>query len=616
MNKESTEKKNKEKDNLEEISLPDKLIASLKQENKYKDLTDVKGESISSLSVVQPLAIFIHGKKFLFANKVMKDITGYSIDELYSMSINDILHPDSEEFPLIEDMDTDTDEDEVRSYERKILSKGGMEKWVECISVPVEYDGEEAFLVAALNITNCVKSRENLMSKREEVGAILDSLVEHVIHSDRNMKIIWANKSAVESVNLTREELIGRYCYSVWEERDEPCPDCPVIKAMETGKPEEIEKVTPDGRMWHIRGYPETDSDGNIVGGIELTLDITEEKKKKKEVELQKTYFQQLFDNSPDAIAMIDINDRVLRVNKGFERLFQYRQDDIWGKPMKDLVVSEPYYEEADNLLQEILKRKSVHRETKRIKKDGSTVDVALTGYPIIIDDNLVGIYAVYRDISRRKEIERKLKDSLDKVQKALSGTVKALAVTVEKRDLYTAGHQQRVAKLACAIGDELKLSDDRLNALRIASILHDIGKIHIAAEILTKPDELNQIEMSMVKTHPRVGYDILKSIEFPGPVAEIVLQHHERLDGSGYPEGLKGDEILIEARILGVSDVVEAMSSRRPYRKALDVKTALQEIEENKNILYDSEVVDACLFLFREKGFSLEGKLIDEELF
>ena len=181
------------------------------------------------------------------------------------------------------------------------------------------------------------------------------------------------------------------------------------------------------------------------------------------------------------------------------------------------------------------------------------------------------------------------------------------MAFALEMRDPYTAGHQQRVADLACAIANEMGLSEKQTNGIRTAAMIHDIGKICIPAQILSKPGKLNEIEFSLVKAHPGIGYDILKNIEFPWPIAQMVLQHHERIDGSGYPSGLAGSEILLEARILAVADVVEAMASHRPYRPALGLDKALEEISKNRGVLYDPEVTDACLKVFRKKGFEFK---------
>jgi len=198
------------------------------------------------------------------------------------------------------------------------------------------------------------------------------------------------------------------------------------------------------------------------------------------------------------------------------------------------------------------------------------------------------------------------LKETLRKLEKTLEGTIHAIALTVEMRDPYTSGHQKRVADLACAIAKEMGLKKQRIQGIMMSGNVHDLGKISIPSEILSKPSQLSKSEFSLIQAHPRTGYEVLAPVEFPWPIAEIVLQHHERMDGSGYPQGLSGDEILLEARILGVSDVVEAMSSHRPYRPALGIEKALDEIKKNRGILYDPDVVDACLNMFARKGFNL----------
>ena len=185
-----------------------------------------------------------------------------------------------------------------------------------------------------------------------------------------------------------------------------------------------------------------------------------------------------------------------------------------------------------------------------------------------------------------------------------------AVANTMEMRDPYTAGHQRQVAQLAGAIAQEMGFSAERVEGMRVLGCLHDIGKIAIPAEILSKPGRLSPMEFTLIKDHPRVGYEIIKDIDFPFPLAEGILQHHERLNGSGYPQGISGSDIIPEARILGVADVVEAMASHRPYRRSLGIDQALEEISRNRGILYDPEVVDICLKLFNEKGFSFSPQL------
>ncbi len=223
---------------------------------------------------------------------------------------------------------------------------------------------------------------------------------------------------------------------------------------------------------------------------------------------------------------------------------------------------------------------------------------------------NLINIIAErLGEIFERKQGEVKLQQSYQKLQKTMEDTISTIGKIAETRDPYTAGHQKNVSQIATFIAQEMKLPKDKIEGIRIASLVHDIGKISLPAEILNKPTKLSEIEFSLIKDHSQVGHDVLKSIDFPWPVARIVLQHHERLNGSGYPNKLKGDEIILEDRIIGVADVVEAMSSHRPYRPALGIDAALEEITQNRDILYDPEVVNVCLKLFEEKEFKFKER-------
>ena len=217
-----------------------------------------------------------------------------------------------------------------------------------------------------------------------------------------------------------------------------------------------------------------------------------------------------------------------------------------------------------------------------------------------VANDIAVGVHALHLD--------KNLHATLDHLRSSMNSTVEAIASMVELRDPYTAGHERRVAQLACAIGKEMGLPERQVEGLRVIGYLHDIGKIAVPAEILSKPTKLSEIELAMVQAHAQSGYDILKNLEFPWPVAQAALQHHERLDGSGYPQGLKGPDIILEARILMVADVVEAMASHRPYRASRGIEAALAEISANRGRHYDGQAVDVCIRLFTEKGFRFDG--------
>ena len=220
--------------------------------------------------------------------------------------------------------------------------------------------------------------------------------------------------------------------------------------------------------------------------------------------------------------------------------------------------------------------------------------DIAFAIHDIILD-------------KERKKAEEKLQETHQRLKKSMDATIDTMSRVIEAKDPYTSRHQHRVCQLAVSLAREIGLPEDMIEGIRIASLIHDIGKISVPAEIMSKTTKLTDIEFSLIKGHSQIGYDILKSIDFSYPIAEIILQHHERINGSGYPNHIKGDKILLEAKIIGVADVVEAMSSHRPYRPALGTDKALEEISKNRSILYDPKVVDACLRLFRERGFKFE---------
>ncbi|MBU4478572.1 MAG: HD-GYP domain-containing protein [Candidatus Omnitrophica bacterium] len=237
----------------------------------------------------------------------------------------------------------------------------------------------------------------------------------------------------------------------------------------------------------------------------------------------------------------------------------------------------------------------------EELKKNKEKLEVQTWG----LEKTKSGFKLLYNGLENKKA---ELQQSIDRLKRILLESVDALASAAEKRDPYTAGHQQRVAALACEIAKELGFSEEQIEGIKIAGVLHDIGKIYVPDALLTKISKLTDAEFSEIKNHAKFGYDILKKIEFSWPVAQIVFQHHERLNGSGYPQKLSGEEIILEARIVGVADVVEAMAAPRPYRAALGIDTALNEIMRHKGTLYDPEVVDICCRLFREKGYRLTG--------
>ena len=310
-----------------------------------------------------------------------------------------------------------------------------------------------------------------------------------------------------------------------------------------------------------------------------------------------------------DAVIVTDQNGKITFMNPVAETLTAFNQAEALGKNVFDIyrIIDDKNLGTTDQLIQDRIKSEMFIQRANQLlvskTNDIVPVDTVQTN---LVDhkESVSGSVVVIRDITKKLEAEAKTVETLEKLRMAMGGMIQAMAYTVEKRDPYTAGHQRRVADLARTIATEMRLSSDQVDGIRMAGVVHDVGKIAIPSEILSKPGALTDLEYNLVKKHPEVGYDILKNIDFPWPIADIVLQHHERLDGSGYPRGLKGEEMLAEAKILAVADVMEAMSSHRPYRAAVGVDKALEELNEKKDRLYDAEVVAVCVDLFTKKKY------------
>lgn len=284
----------------------------------------------------------------------------------------------------------------------------------------------------------------------------------------------------------------------------------------------------------------------------------------------------------------------------------------VLEKEKIDVVITDIDMPKMDGI--DLTRRIKHHFDTDVIMITGLVVDFAFEDAiawgasdfiekPVNIKELIIRLKRVLRERFMKAELNTKVYQ----LRETLEGLITTMVLTVEARDPYTSGHQERVAALACAIAKRLGLSEKHVTAVKMAGVIHDLGKIAIPAEILTKPNKLNDIEVSLIKTHPQVGYDILKGISFPWPIADIIYQHHERLDGSGYPRGIKKEDILLESRIMAVADVVEARASHRPYRPAHGIDKALKEISKNEGNIYDPEVVQACLQVFNEKLFSFD---------
>ena len=348
-------------------------------------------------------------------------------------------------------------------------------------------------------------------------------------------------------------------------------------------------------------GYVEKPFDvGQLLATIRMAI---EKRRLGKALRESEERYRTLFEGSRDAIYITSGDNQFVEFNQASLDLFGYtRAEFMKMKP------GEIYLNPGDlrKLKEEIRNKEYVKDyEVKLCKSDGEEMTCQITSTGRLANDGSIREYqTIVRDVTEKNLNQRRLQETLEMLRRNLNGVIQCVALVIEKKDPYTAGHQRRVTDLARTIAQDMGLTKGQRDAIRMAGSIHDIGKISIPAEILSKPGRLTETEFSLLKIHPRIGYDILKEIEWPYPIAEIVLQHHERMDGSGYPQCLSGEEIMMEARVLGVADVVEAMASNRPYRPALGIEKALEGISKNRDALYDPDVVDACLRVFKEKGF------------
>lgn len=363
--------------------------------------------------------------------------------------------------------------------------------------------------------------------------------------------------------------------------------------------------VTADGRVKWVweRGVGVRDDGGEVVALEGFLHDVTAEHEAEERLTAAAAEWRRTFDAMRDSVAVLDRDGVVVRCNAATK--------DLTGRDFADLIGRRCYevFHESACPVPECPHQRSLRSgraEESVLLQAGRWIRVAFEPELDACGSVTGGVHVV-SDVTELKLAEGRLRETVAQLQAITEGVIATIARTVEVRDPYTAGHQRRVSQLGEAIARRMGLDEERVQAVRVAGMVHDVGKIDIPAEILAKPGKLTEVEFELIRQHPLAGCDVLAGIDFPWPVAEITLQHHERLDGSGYPQGLAGDETLPEARVVAVADVVEAMASHRPYRPALGVEAALKEIAANSGRLYDPAACAACLALFREDGFMFD---------
>jgi PAS domain S-box-containing protein len=504
-----------------------------------------------------------------------------------------------------------------------LMSKGGALIPVEIRAAKIELNGRDYLLGIFRDITERKQAEEAL---RESEQRFMD-----VLHSSHDAILLIDGEKFVDC-NEATAQMLG------YSNRDEFLTNHPSGLSPPT-QPDgrsSFEKAEEMMRTAFERGFNQFEWEHRRASGedfpVEVSLtsivlhgknvlhcvwrDLTEQKRQEEWLLRERSMVDRIMKTSPAGITVVDRTGQIVFANERAQDIFCLTKNEITqqGYNASEWHITDfdgnPFPEEQLPFTQVMKTGKPVYGVRHAIELSGrQRVFLSINGAPIFDEQGHISeVVLSIDDITEYRQAEEKIQQNITKLEKSMEDTIKAMSLIVEIRDPYTAGHQGKVARLAVAIAEKLNLSEVLIKGIQMAGAIHDIGKIYVPADILSKPGKLSSIEMQLIRTHSQAGYDIMKDIEFPWPVARIILEHHERMDGSGYPNGVLNNDILPEARIIAVADVIDAMASHRPYRPTLGIDAALGEIEKNRGVLYDSTAVDACLMLFREEGFQIEG--------
>ncbi|OGP85493.1 MAG: hypothetical protein A2Z08_08280 [Deltaproteobacteria bacterium RBG_16_54_11] len=567
------------------------IARDITDRKRLEEILEKERRELKLIVDSSPIIVFYKDNegRFIRVNKTFAEALKIPAGDFVGKTVFDLYSPE-----IAQGM-TDDDQEVLQSQRPKLNiieqyeSAGGI-RWVRTDKIPIcDRDGMSIGLIGfAQDITERKQAEEEIIS----LARFPSENPNPVLRLGHDGTILYANKAS----RLLLQDWgasVGSPAPPFWQE---------IVTQALGSQSKNIVEVACKEQVYSFVVAPIPDAGYvNLYG-----RDITERKQVEEALQESEEKYRDLVENISDILYAIDEHGIVTYVAPAIESLSGYAPSEIIGHPFSEFVYREdgPYIMEK---FQEDLAGHPEPHEFRMVNKAGVVRWVRTSSRPFFKETRAVGLRGVMTDLTARKQAEEEVKRGYEQLQETLHSTVSALASTVEMKDQYTAGHQPRVRHLACAIAGEMGLSEEQIEGIRMAASIHDIGKIMVPAEILNKPGPLTEIQYEMIKMHPRAGYDILKGIKFPWPVAQIILQHHELMDGSGYPQGLSGEKIMVEARILTVANVVEAMNAHRPYRPAFDIKVALAEISKNRGILYDPAVVDACLRLFTEKGFKLD---------
>jgi PAS domain S-box-containing protein len=556
-----------------------------------------------------------------YENPAVEEIMGFKPEERIGSGGLELVHPDDVESVnnaskiVFNDTKAPVQKGEVRIRHKN----GSWRTFDVSASNLLNDDVIEGAIVTLHDITEQKKAEELLKKSESQYRLLADHMKDQVWLMNLNLQTTYISPSIEKHWGYTLEEVIALPIDKIIAATSLP-------KAMDFFSVEmskalaepsnyslkrllELEFICKDGRvLWIECSFSFIrDENGKPISILGEGREITERKQMEDALIKSEENFRHSLDDSPLGVRISTSAGETIYANRAILDIYGYDDiEELRNTPLQKRYTQDTYAE------YQIRKEKRMRGELgpseyeiSIVRKNGGIRHLYVLRKEIFWNGKKQS-QVVYQDITLRRQAEEKLNETLENLRLSIKTTIQVLGTASEARDPYTAGHQKRVANLARAIATEMKLPHDKIEAIRMAGAIHDIGKISVPSEILCKPALLTDLEFSLIKNHSQFSYEIMKDVESPWPLADIVRQHHERVNGSGYPQGLKDTNILIEARILAVADVVEAMISYRPYRPALEIELALSEIENNSGILYDRKVVDACLKLFREKGYQI----------
>lgn len=594
-----------------------------------RELADSRAR-LGSILDAAPAAIgLVVDRVILEVNEYMCEMLGYERDDLIGQSAR-LLYLDQDEYERVgREKYAQIGVGGKGSVETRWVTSDGAVLDVMLSSAVVDpHDPAKGVTFTAFDITDRLRAERESAAQRDLLSVVFESAPYIVLVLDAECRVREANRAAVDFLGRPEEALVDVLCgeaigcahatASLCGTGAE-CAACSIRTLAERAIATGGSVRDAEGRLTVRRDGAVLDVDVLVSAapvaaeGETLCLvtvaDVTERARALRALADSEARYRRVVEGTSEGLLELDADYRIVTVNERWLVMMGHEQAAVVGRPVHDFLFADDLPDLEANI--ELRRRGIAGRHERRFRRaDGSELWAAISAVPRIADDGAFeGVVALWLDITATKAAERALGEHAERLRHTVEGAVEAMGSIVEMRDPYTAGHERRVTRLALEIGRRMDLDERCLEGLRLAGTVHDIGKITVPAEILSKPGLLQEYEMSLVRTHAQVGHDVLAAIDFERPVADIVLQHHEKLDGSGYPRGLQGEQILAEARILTVADVVEAMSSHRPYRAALGMDAALAEIRAGAGTLYDGDAVAACEQAVAD-GFTWEERL------